>query len=231
MYPPNCRCMPLSATRQRTYSGIGCTLSKLQIGAVIPLLIEKNPGNKSVSKRQMKQIKKLLKKNNHHIDAETIDRYQKQYHLDSIEPLSSIKDAEEALEYFDGYPFKHPVTISANSTCTFYVAGHILGSALTIMKTKENGLTRNIYFSGDIGRFDKPVIKDPTLDFNEEDRSIDLLIMESTYGDRVHDPVADLRGRLSEIIKKTSARGGSIIIPAFAFGRTQEIVYILHGLI
>ncbi len=192
--------------------------------------LKKDPGNKPVSKRQMKEIKKLLKKNNHRIDAETIDRYQKQYHLDSIEPLYSIKDAEEALEYFDGYPFKHPVTIGANSTCTFYVAGHILGSALTIMKAKENGLTRNVCFSGDIGRFDKPIIKDPTLDFNEEDRSIDLLVMESTYGDRVHDPVADLRGRLSKVIMETHARGGSIIIPVFAFGRTQDIVYVLHEL-
>lgn len=83
-------------------------------------------------------------------------------------------------------------------------------------------------FSGDIGRFGKPIIKDPTTVFPEEDRSIDLLILESTYGNREHDPVKDLKSKLKNVLIESRERSGSIIIPSFAFGRTQELIYLLH---
>ena len=85
-------------------------------------------------------------------------------------------------------------------------------------------------FTGDIGRFDKPIIQDPTLNFAEEHRDIDLLIMESTYGDRLHDPVSDMKPMLCKVVEETFKRGGSVLIPAFAFGRTQELIYSLHEL-
>ena len=113
---------------------------------------------------------------------------------------------------------------------TFYNAGHILGSAMIALKTVEKGKKKTVMYTGDIGRYDKPIIKDPSSQFNEEDRDIDLLIMESTYGDRLHGPVVDLKPLLQKVIQKTYERGGVIIIPAFAFGRTQEIIYYLHEL-
>ncbi|HIE55625.1 MAG TPA: MBL fold metallo-hydrolase, partial [Chromatiaceae bacterium] len=85
-------------------------------------------------------------------------------------------------------------------------------------------------FTGDIGRFDKPIIRDPALDFDDGDAHLDLLIMESTYGDRLHDPIVDLRPRLTEVVNETHDRGGTVLIPSFAFGRTQELLYILHEL-
>jgi metallo-beta-lactamase family protein len=85
-------------------------------------------------------------------------------------------------------------------------------------------------FTGDIGRFAKPIIQDPTLNFADEHRDIDLLIMESTYGDRLHDPVADMKPMLCKVVEETFKRGGSVLIPAFAFGRTQELIYSLHEL-
>ena len=115
-------------------------------------------------------------------------------------------------------------------TCTFYDAGHILGSAFCIIHARENGRNYTIGFTGDIGRFDKPIIEDPTLAFGEQDREIDLLIMESTYGDRTHEPVVDLKPRLKEVLVETYDRGGTIMIPSFAFGRTQELLYVLHEL-
>jgi metallo-beta-lactamase family protein len=81
-----------------------------------------------------------------------------------------------------------------------------------------------------MGRFDKPIIKDPTLNFDEQDREVDLLIMESTYGDRLHEPVVDLKPRLKQVLVDTYDRGGTILIPSFAFGRTQELLYVLHEL-
>ncbi|NNL41591.1 MAG: MBL fold metallo-hydrolase, partial [Desulfobacterales bacterium] len=148
----------------------------------------------------------------------------------SVEPIYSTDDAEQALTFFDGYPYNHPISIGRDVTCTLYDAGHILGSAISIIRVKKNGRICTIGYTGDIGRFDKPIINDPTLEFAQEDRKVDLLIMESTYGNREHEPVVDLKPHLKKEIVKTYNRGGSVIIPSFAFGRTQELLYFLHEL-
>lgn len=183
---------------------------------------------KRISSRGLREIKRLLKKNRHELDTRTIRGFVDQYHLSSIEPLYTQDDARRALACFDGYPYRHPVTIGKAMTCTLYDAGHILGSAITIVRATENGRTYTIGYTGDIGRFGKPIIKDPTLDFAQEDRQIDLLIMESTYGNRFHEPVEDLKPRLQQVLNDTCGRGGTLLIPAFAFGRTQELIYYLH---
>jgi len=183
-----------------------------------------------LTKRKMNEIKKLLKKDRHALNTEVINKLISKYRLEYIEPLYTVEDAEHALDFFEGYPYREPITIGRNMTCTFYEAGHILGSAMCVVNVVENGRSMNIGYTGDIGRFDRPIIKDPNINFSEKDRDLDLLIMESTYGTRHHGPVDDLNDRLKQIIRETVERGGSIVIPAFAFGRTQEIVYILHEL-
>jgi metallo-beta-lactamase family protein len=115
-------------------------------------------------------------------------------------------------------------------TCTLYDAGHILGSAISLIRARDNGRSITIGFTGDMGRFDKPIINDPTLNFDEQDQGVDLLIMESTYGGRLHEPVVDLKPRLKQVLVDTYDRGGTILIPSFAFGRTQELLYVLHEL-
>ncbi len=176
------------------------------------------------------ELRKTLKKNRHQLNAETINGLIGEYGLEGVEPLYTIADAKEALEAFEGNPYRHPVPIGNQATCTLYDAGHILGSAISILKIQANGRTLTVGYTGDIGRFDKPIIKDPTLDFAPEDREIDLLIMESTYGDRLHEPVIDLKPRLQTVLNETFERGGSVLIPSFAFGRTQELLYVLHEL-
>jgi metallo-beta-lactamase family protein len=120
--------------------------------------------------------------------------------------------------------------VGRDTTVKFYVAGHILGSAFSLFTVKDNGRVRKILYTGDIGRFDKPILKNPTLEFDEQDTKIDLMIMESTYGAREHGPVADLEGSLKKVLLKTHQRGGSLIIPSFAYGRTQELIYVFHKL-
>jgi metallo-beta-lactamase family protein len=188
----------------------------------------KNSNKKKLTNSEINSIKKTLKKGPHGLNTEVIDQLVDTYHLKSIEPLYTMTDAENALDYFEGYPYQHPITIGKNVTCTFYDAGHILGSAISLIKYQEKGKTYRVMYSGDLGRFDKPIIKNPTTLFPEEDRHIDLLIMESTYGDREHEPVQNLKPRLKNIILDTAERGGSIVIPSFAFGRTQELIYFLH---
>jgi len=189
-----------------------------------------SPQTRQISQAAIKKIRKMLKKNGNEINREAIEELMGRYHLDKIKPLYTMEEAEDALSYFDGYPYRHPVTIGTDMTCTFYDAGHILGSAITLIQAKENGKNYTIGYSGDLGRFDKPILKDPTLRFNGGNPEIDLLVMESTYGDRLHDPVQDIKGRLKQVLLDTDARGGSIVIPAFAYGRTQELIYVLHEL-
>jgi len=180
--------------------------------------------------RKDREIREILKKNRHDLNLDAINEVIGKYHLEKVEPLYSIADADQSLEAFDGYPYRHPIAVGKNLTCTFYDAGHILGSAFAMLRARKNGSDFSVCYTGDIGRFDKPIIKDPTLNFSEEDRQIDLLIMESTYGDRLHEPVQDLKPQLKNVLIETHKRGGSIVIPAFAFGRTQELIYTLHEL-
>jgi metallo-beta-lactamase family protein len=185
---------------------------------------------KKGSKKGIDHIKKVLKKNRRRPDVETVNELINRYHLEGVSPIYTIEDAQEALSFFDGYPYRHPVSIGKEMTCTLYDAGHILGSAISLIRARDNGRNFTIGFSGDMGRFDKPIIKDPTLNFEEPDREVDLLIMESTYGDRLHEPVVDLKPRLKQVLVDTYDRGGTILIPSFAFGRTQELLYVLHEL-
>ncbi|MFO8084375.1 MAG: MBL fold metallo-hydrolase [Desulfobacterales bacterium] len=194
-------------------------------------LVELESSGKKEKRQQqiVKKIKAVLKKNRQELDQEKINDLIARHHIEHVEPLYSVEDAEQSLDFFDSYPYRTPITVGANLSCTLYEAGHILGSAISILKLRgENGRQFTICFSGDIGRFDRPILKDPTLNFEETDRNIDLMIMESTYGDRHHEPIADLKPRLAQILNETAEKHGTILIPSFAFGRTQELVYVLH---
>ena len=188
----------------------------------------KNRGKKS--NKETDKIKKILKKNRHELNIETINHLIQKYGLDGVQSLYNIEDAENALSLFDGYPYRYPISIGREMTCTLYDAGHIIGSAIAMVRGHEKERKFTICFSGDLGRFDKPIINDPTLIFEEEDREVDLLILESTYGNRRHEPVVDLKPRLKQVLVETHDRGGTILVPSFAFGRTQELLYILHEL-
>jgi metallo-beta-lactamase family protein len=182
----------------------------------------------SGNKKKENGIKALLKMEGSRLNVENIKKLIEENGLEYISPLYTSGDAAKALEHFDGYPYRFPVEIGMNTTCTFYEAGHILGSAVSVIKTKNNGREVTVCYTGDIGRYDKPIIRNPGSSFEKDDRNIDLLIIESTYGNRVHEPMSDLRPRLKEVINDTVKRGGVIIIPSFAYGRTQDLLYILH---
>jgi metallo-beta-lactamase family protein len=187
-----------------------------------------SPRTHRMSKTAEKNIRKMLKKNRSELNMDVIYELMERYHMERIRPLYSMEEAEKSLTYFDGYPYREPVTIGKNVKCTFYDAGHILGSAITIIEARENGRPYTVCFTGDLGRFGKPILKDPTLTFGENRTDVDLLIMESTYGNRIHEPVQNTKNLLKKVLIETVARGGSLLIPAFAYGRTQELIYRLH---
>jgi metallo-beta-lactamase family protein len=193
---------------------------------------EQSKTQHQISNKEKARIKNLLKTSPHELNVEAIAALHKEHGLDMVTPLYTQEDAMESLSFIDGYPFGSEVMIGTGTTVKFYVAGHILGSAFSLItvKPENGGKPLKILFTGDVGRFEKPILKDPTLEFDEEDREIDLMIIESTYGDRDHSPVADLSGQLKDTLMRTIDRGGALLIPSFAFGRTQELIYILHQL-
>ena len=193
-------------------------------------LVELESSGKKTKGQQeiLNKVKKILKKDRQELDQEKINALISRHHIEHVEPLYTMAETEHALGFFNGYPYRKPITVGTNLTCTLYEAGHILGSAISILKWQENGRNFTIGYTGDIGRFDKPIIKNPATHFQEPDREIDLMIMESTYGDRLHEPVADLKPHLARILNEAAEQRGTILIPSFAFGRTQELLYVLH---
>jgi metallo-beta-lactamase family protein len=141
------------------------------------------------------------------------------------EPLYTLPDAERVLQSFAGHEYYRPFPVAPGITAVFHDAGHILGSAIVRLDITENGQDRSIVFSGDLGRPHLPIIRDPDrVEVN------DVLIIESTYGDRTHEPLETASDRLAAIVHLLVQRQGKLIIPAFAVGRTQDIVYELMQL-
>jgi metallo-beta-lactamase family protein len=192
--------------------------------------IKTGGGKSQISETDQREIKNLLKTGDHGLRLEVVEKLLRENNLEIVTPLYTTAEAEESLGYFQGIPLGETVTIGKDLTCTFYGAGHILGSAMSVIQYKTAGQTKTVLYSGDLGRFNKPIIKNPTLDFAEEHRNIDLMIMESTYGSRTHEPVIDMKPMLKKVLIETFNRGGSVIIPAFAYGRTQELLYFIHEL-
>jgi metallo-beta-lactamase family protein len=183
-----------------------------------------------MARREHDKLKKMLKKGKHRINTDTINQVIQRYRIESVQPLYTMEDADAAISQLDGTPYRHSRTIGRDMTMRFYEAGHILGSAMTVIHHQAGPKTKTIAYTGDMGRFDKPILRDPALNFEESDRNIDLLVMESTYGNRNHEAVVDLKPRLKEVLNETFQRGGSVLIPSFAFGRTQELLYFIHEL-
>ena len=140
------------------------------------------------------------------------------------EPLYTIKDAEDSLKYFEPYYYGQNIIINEDITLKFRDAGHILGSSIIELWLTEDGKTNKIVFSGDLGMPGRPIIKDP--EFIQE---ADYLILESTYGDTNHESFSYSTEKLIEIINNTVAKNGTVLIPSFAVGRTQELIYELNN--
>ena len=157
-------------------------------------------------------------------DAEFLARHRRPKGPES-EPLYSMADALAVQELIVGQPYRRIHHLRKHLAFEFTEAGHILGSAsVDLRMTEDDGL--RLVFSGDVGRSGLPIIRDP----DPPTGPIDCLIVESTYGDREHETTGDAEARLGEIVRRTAARGGKVLVPAFALGRTQELVYSLHQL-
>jgi metallo-beta-lactamase family protein len=160
-------------------------------------------------------------------DTEYLNKKAARLGEPAVEPLYVTADANAALSQFVSLNLHRTVTVADGVELTFFNAGHILGSAFVVLDLREGrrGKPVRLVFSGDIGRKEAPILKTPeTLD------SADIVIVESTYGDRMHGPYVDARRELRDVVQETVRRRGKVVIPAFAVGRTQELVYALNDL-
>lgn len=156
-------------------------------------------------------------------DAAYLNQKTSRRHLPPVEPLYTAQDAEAALQCFVGRAYNQWFNLDGAGRVILCDAGHILGSAITVLELQERGRTLRIGYSGDLGRWNAPIIRDP-----ENVSPLDFLIVESTYGNRDHPPFEQAAQDLARTVRETVARGGKVIIPVFAIGRTQELLYYLH---
>ncbi len=195
----------------------------------IPQLIKNGYDGSVFCTHATQDLANVMLRDSAHIqekDVEFVNKRHAKKGLPEVHPLYVMADAEAALPHFVGLGYERPFPILPNVTLTFYDAGHILGSAIVVLDIEENGKKRRLTFTGDLGRKNLPIIKDPV-----QITETDILITESTYGDRFHDPIADMKSAVQRVVSETVQRGGRIIVPSFSVGRTQELVYFLHELV
>ncbi len=141
-------------------------------------------------------------------------------------PLYTVDDARASFPLFEPVRYREAVQIGDGVEATFYEAGHVLGSSMIKVTVSEQGEHRTIVFTGDVGRWGRPILRDPRV-FDE----VDYILTESTYGDRVHKDPPELGDRLMEIVNSTRKAGGNIIVPSFALERSQEVLYYMNRLL
>ena len=158
-------------------------------------------------------------------EAEWKNRKAERAGRPKVEPLYSRIDVENAIKCFVGVEYEQEKIVAEGITVRFVDAGHLLGSSSIEVTITENGVTKKIIFSGDIGNTNQPLISDPVYL-----KGADYVVMESTYGDRTHERPehADYAGALADVIQRTFDRGGNVVIPSFAVGRTQEMLYFIR---
>lgn len=158
-------------------------------------------------------------------DVKFVNKKRAKLGKNLFEPLYAEENVEEAMSNFIGVQYDKAIEVAPNVTATWRDAGHILGSAGITIEIKENGKLTRLGFSGDIGRNDMPILRDPNILTD-----LDILIIESTYGNKLHPVITEMEEELSKAINEAIGNGGKVIVPAFAVGRTQVLVYILHKL-
>ena len=161
----------------------------------------------------------LMEKDVHHVNKHAPGKPPRR-------PLYTVADVEHTLARMQPNEYHRPWELTDGVHVEAFDAGHILGSALTVFEFRENGRIFRLGMSGDLGRPGRPILRDP-----EHHRGVDALVLESTYGDRLHPGAEETERTLVEIVQRTAGRGGKLLVPAFAVGRTQELVATLHALV
>jgi metallo-beta-lactamase family protein len=194
---------------------------------LLPLMLRRGFRNNIYTTPASRDLASLILMDSAHIQARDIEYLRKKAARKNRpftkEPLYVEREVVDVLNHFITVSYHRRLPIADGVTAEFFDAGHILGSAITLLQITRGGRTLSLGFSGDLGRRNLPILRDP-----EPIPSVDYLVLESTYGNRLHDPVEAAAEKLAEVVNRTVERGGKVIIPAFAVERTQELIYVLH---
>ena len=192
----------------------------------VPMLVKQGFQGRILTTRVTANLMDIMLLDSAHIqesDAEWKNRKAARSGAPKVEPLYTIEDAENVKQYVTTCEYGEDVELCEGVSVRFADAGHLLGSACITVTATENGVTKKLIFSGDLGNVDQPIIRDPS-----HFGGADYVIMESTYGNRNHTEVWSYTEDLAKIIDDTMAKGGNVVIPAFAVGRTQELLYFIR---
>jgi metallo-beta-lactamase family protein len=191
----------------------------------LPMLVKAGFSGPIYTHRASRDLCRIMLKDSAFLNEKEIEwenRKRLRKGLKPVEALYTIEDARSAMSHFKGLVYRKKVKILPNVTLRLNDAGHILGSSIVELWLEDEGQVRKLVFSGDLGRSGMPILQDPAFI-----RHADLVIMESTYGDRLHRSWEETLTELENIVQTTTNSRGNILVPAFAVGRTQEILYML----
>jgi metallo-beta-lactamase family protein len=210
----------------RRIDGVVLSHSHIDHSGRLPLLVKDGFHGPVYSTPATRDLSAVMLADAGHIqekDYEFLQRHGKA--LPDSEPLYTLRDAIAVQDLMVGVPYRRVFYLRKHLALEFLDAGHILGSATVDLRVTE-GASQRLVFSGDIGRSGLPIVRDP----EPPSGPIDTLIVEATYADCLHESFADAETRLGETVRRVAARGGKVMIPAYAVGRVQELVYSLHQL-
>ena len=195
----------------------------------LPLLVKNGFCGKIYSTDATRRLCSVMLSDSAHIqmsDAEWKNRKAKRSGKGAYEPLYDQNDVDATMSLFESYGYNKDFAVTEGISARFFDAGHLLGSSSVKLRLTEDGKKCSVIFSGDIGNSERPLLCDPQMP-----DEADIVITESTYGDREHDAVRpDYEKKLTELLTETFERGGNLVIPSFAVGRTQELLYLLRGI-
>lgn len=193
---------------------------------MLPLLVRNGFRGRIYATNPTVELCGIMLRDSAHIqefEAEWKNRKGQRSGAEPVEPMYTVQDAEAAMKLFRGVNYEQRVELAPGIEARFVDVGHLLGSASIELWITEGENTTKLVFSGDIGNMDQPIIRDPTYI-----KEADYVFMESTYGDRSHGPKPDYVNELAKILQRTFDRGGNVVIPSFAVGRTQEMLYFIR---
>jgi len=199
---------------------------------LLPKLVKEGFAGKIYCTDATSEIAQIVLLDSAHLQEEDAEYKRKRHERENRKgpypevPLYTTEDAEAVTPLFSTIKYEQPVQLGDGLEANFHDAGHILGASTISLKIGRNGDAVSILFSGDLGRWDKPILQDPTL----VDQA-DYVVVESTYGDRLHDDETTINDALAKVIKATRKAGGNIVIPSFAVERAQEVLYHLNELL
>ncbi len=202
------------------------THAHIDHSGMIPAMVARGYSGPIYSTEATHRLCSIMLQDSAHIqeqEAEWKNRKAERAGTEEYVPAYTLADAMESLKQFQGFGYNQPTEIFEGITVTFSDAGHLLGSSSIHFKICENGETGTLLFSGDLGNVDRPLIRDP-----QKPPCADYVVIESTYGDRIHGERPDYIAQLTNIMEKTFAKGGNLVIPSFAIGRTQELLYLFR---